>query len=192
MIVDDFKENNAWVKTRGTFPNSRETRSWATWNEMNRRTSLTSKKWGTYKGCTSSENFKDFQFFAAWSQTQIGSDMNGWNLDKDILVKGNKLYSEDTCIFVPTELNALLTKSGAKRGNLPIGVHLKRGRFYSQVNVGLPAQAYLGYFDTAESAFAAYKLAKEAFIQRQAVKWKGLIDSRAYEALLSYEVEITD
>lgn len=47
-------------------------------------------------------------------------------------------------------------------------------------------------FKTPELAFQAYKQAKEAFIKQQAEKWKDRIDIRAYEALLRYEVLITD
>jgi hypothetical protein len=43
-------------------------------------------------------------------------------LDKDILYKGNKIYSPDTCVFVPQEINALFVKNDANRGDLPIGV----------------------------------------------------------------------
>ena len=33
---------------------------------------------------------------------------------------------------------------------------------------------------------------KESFVKEQANKWKGQIDDRAYEALMSYEVNIND
>ena len=48
--------------------------------------------------------------------------MGGWELDKDILVKGNKIYSPDTCCFVPKEVNTVFTKRQSKRGDYPIGV----------------------------------------------------------------------
>ena len=41
-------------------------------------------------------------------------------------------------------------------------------------------------------AFNAYKKAKENYLKELANKWKGKIDPRAYEALMNYEVEITD
>ena len=51
---------------------------------------------------------------------------------------------------------------------------------------------HLGYFKTEVEAFNAYKTAKESFIKEQANKWKGKIDNRAYNALMNYQVEITD
>ena len=51
---------------------------------------------------------------------------------------------------------------------------------------------HLGSFNTEIEAFKAYKTAKESFVKEQAEKWKGEIDGRAYEALMSYQVEITD
>ena len=51
-------------------------------------------------------------------------DDNGrlYHLDKDILVKGNKVYSPETCCFVPQEINSLLVTSVRSRGDQPIGV----------------------------------------------------------------------
>ena len=51
---------------------------------------------------------------------------------------------------------------------------------------------HLGFFKTEIEAFNAYKIAKEAFVKEQANKWKSQIDPRAYNALMNYQVEITD
>lgn len=58
------------------------------------------KRSPTYVGCSMSENFKNFQFFAEWCNGQVGFGNKGWHLDKDILLKGNKEYSESfVCSF---------------------------------------------------------------------------------------------
>lgn len=75
----------------------------------------------TYKGCIVSENFVCYPYFKKWCNKQIGFDQVGWHLDKDILSKGNKVYSEDTCCFVPQEINSLLVRSNATRGKYPLG-----------------------------------------------------------------------
>lgn len=151
------------------------------------------KKYQTYIGCACSKNFTSYEYYTEWCHKQIGFS-KGWNLDKDLLVKGNKLYSEDTCVFIPTEINALLTKTNGLRGKYPIGVHFCNGKkkFVAQINRNKGQQDYLGAFDTVEEAFLAYKTAKEDFIKQVAEKWKGQIDPRAYEAMMKYEVEITD
>ena len=50
----------------------------------------------------------------------------------------------------------------------------------------------LGVYNTPGEAFLAYKQAKEAYIKEVANKWKDQIDPRAYNALINYQVEITD
>ena len=148
----------------------------------------------TYTGCSVSENFKNFQWFAEWCNNQIGFREVNFNLDKDLLVKGNKHYSEDTCVFLPRELNVLLTKRQNDRGDYPIGVYFfqKAGKFTSSVAIGGGLSRYLGIFSSEQEAFQAYKTAKEGFVKEQAELWKDKIDPRAYEALLNYTVEITD
>ncbi len=149
------------------------------------------KKRPTYLGCSVSENFKSHSYFYDWVQKQIGFGQEGFELDKDLIFKGNKIYSEDTCLFLPSELNSLFTSCKRARGKLPVGVTLQSGRFRAQCSID-SVPSYLGYFDTPELAFQAYKQTKEAFIKLQAEKWEALIDPRAYEALLRYEVILTD
>ena len=120
--------------------------------------------------------------------------IRGWHLDKDLLIKGNKVYNEDSCIFLPQEVNTLLTKSTASRGEHLIGVYWNKTNkaFRAMVSKNKGKQEHLGYFDTELEAFNAYKQAKESFIKEQANKWKSEIDPRAYKALMNYTVEITD
>ena len=152
------------------------------------------KKHPTYKDCEASENFKSYEYFYEWCHKQIGFDNEGWHLDKDLLVKGNKVYSENTCVFIPKEINSMLIKSDKKRGEYLIGVcwHKKDKAFKAQVSKNKGKQEYLGSFKTEIEAFNAYKQAKENFIKEQANKWKSQIDQRAYNALMNYQVEITD
>lgn len=147
----------------------------------------------TYKGCSVSENFKSYTYFYEWCQDQIGFRNEGWHLDKDLLMKGNKVYSEDICVFLPLELNSLLNNHGCKRGDCPIGVCTSKNTssYFSYLQKG-GSQQYLGAFKTPEEAFYVYKQAKEDFIKEKASKWKDKIDPRAFEALMNYEVDIDD
>jgi len=148
----------------------------------------------TYADCSVSENFKDFQYFAEWCQSQVGFGLKDWHLDKDILFKGNKIYSEDTCVFVPSELNVLFNKKKKQRGDYPIGVSKssKPDYSYSSVCNHNGKQVWLGYHTTVEAAFFRYKEFKESVVKGAANKWKDQIDPRAYTALMNYQVEITD
>ena len=148
----------------------------------------------TYIDCSVSENFRYLEYFKEWCNNQIGFnsvDEKGkpFALDKDILVKGNRVYNEDVCVFVPQEVNLLFTKRDKSRGEYPIGVsfHKSRGMLTATLN-----NKYLGYFNTAEQAFQVYKTAKEAYIKEVANKWKDKIDPKVYEALMNYEVHIDD
>ena len=146
-----------------------------------------------YKNCEVSENFKSFSFFKAWCKTQVGFNVKGYALDKDLLFKGNTLYSENTCVFVPREVNNALEKANKSRGNLPIGVCFDKSRSKFKVAMKCYGKTkFLGRYDSIENAFNSYKVAKEDYLKELADKWKGKIDTRAYEALMSYVVEVTD
>ena len=151
-------------------------------------------KYPTYKDCEVSENFKSYEYFYEWCHNQIGFGNRWWHLDKDLLIKGNKIYSESTCVFIPSEINTLLTKCTASRGEYLIGVSwCKRNKaFKATVSKNKGKREHLGLFKTEIEAFNAYKDAKEIYIKEQANKWKDKIDERAYEALMNYTVEITD
>lgn len=146
----------------------------------------------TYKDCIVDEHWHNFQNFAKWHEENYDpKTMQGWALDKDILIKNNKIYSPETCCFVPTEINCLFTKTNAKRGQYPIGVFKNWNRFGAQM-LKYGNKVYLGTFDTPEEAFQVYKEAKEKYIKEVADKWKDLIDPRVYEAMYNYKVEVND
>ena len=152
------------------------------------------KKQPTYKDCEVSDNFKSYEYFYEWCNKQIGFNSKDWQLDKDLLVKGNKVYSEEYCVFIPREINSLLTKSTASRGEYLIGVCWSKTHeaFKATVGKNKGNSEHLGYYNTELEAFNAYKQAKEAFIKEQAENWKGEIDERAYNALMNYTVNIDD
>ena len=176
--------------------NGVKTKEYALWQSMLRRcySDGFKKKQPTYEGCEVSDNFKSYEYFYEWCHEQIGFANLRWHLDKDLLTKGNKVYSEDSCVFIPSEINTLLTKCTSSRGKHLIGVSwCKRDKaFIARVNRNKGGSEYLGLFNTELEAFNAYKTAKESFIKEQANKWKDKIDPRAYNALMNYTVEITD
>ena len=165
------------------------------WNSMLQRCyDLSYKlKRPTYIGCTSSNNFKYYPYFKDWCNKQVGFGNKGWCLDKDILVKGNKLYSEDTCCFVPREINSLFALSGNTRGLNPIGVqfNLEEGNYSARVSRD-GKHCHIGTYETKEDAFLGYKEAKELHIKSVAKRWFGKIDQNVFNALMTYEVGILD
>ena len=176
--------------------NSVLTKECALWYSMLQRcySDAYKKKQPTYEGCEVSDNFKSYEYFYKWCQNQTGFSSEGWHLDKDLLIKGNKVYNENVCVFIPQDINLLLTKRTASRGEHLIGVSwCKRNRaFKATVSRNKGKQEHLGLFNTELEAFKAYKKAKESFIKEQAEKYKSQIDERAYNALMKYEVNIDD
>lgn len=149
-------------------------------------------KYPTYSGCSVSDDFLFYPNFKQWYRQQKGFGMVGWELDKDILYKGNKVYSREACCIVPLAINSLIIKSDAARGDFPIGVHLKKIGSYGATVRKDGTQKSIGYFRTPLAAFLAYKSAKESYIKIVAEKWKGQVDHRVYLALMSYEVSYDD
>ena len=135
----------------------------------------------TYKGCSVSEEWKTFSNFKSW---MVEQDWGGKQLDKDLLIEGNKVYSEETCVFVTRMVNLFTTDRGNDRGELMIGVtwHKRSNKFMSQCsNPFTKKQEFLGLFTSeleAHNAWLARKLelAKElAAIQTDTRVAKALI-----------------
>ena len=112
------------------------------------------KNYQTYEQCTVSDNFRHFLYFEEWCEAQVGfSSKDGkgkpFALDKDILLKGNKVYSEDTCVFVPNSLNQFLVSRVNFRGDNPLGVVFskKRNLYHARVNDGFGKLKHIGYFE---------------------------------------------
>ena len=109
----------------------------------------------SYRGCTVHETWHSFMNFHSWMEKQ---DWKGKHLDKDLLVRGNRVYGPTTCIFVPPDVNTFMTESTKSRGKYLIGVHLKHenGRF-----IAACSSKYIGIYDTEDEAHHAYLIQKE-------------------------------
>ena len=146
----------------------------------------------TYTGCEVADEWHNFQLFSEWfdkNYYEIKGEV--MNLDKDILCKGNKIYSADTCVFVPQNINKLFVKSDKCRGGSPIGMTYKNKKYNAQCKVNGKEQ-YLGCYDTKEEAFQVYKNFKEKYIKEVAEEYKDKIPEKLYNAMITYEVEIDD
>lgn len=174
-----------------------EAKRYKTWRSMLQRcySKNLHKKHPTYIGCTVCEEWHNFQVFKDWyDENYYEVENEQMHLDKDIINKGNKKYSPETCVFVPKDINALFTKSNAARGDFPIGVtfHKQTGKFESQCCGGNKKLKHLGLYTTKEDAFYKYKQFKEKTILKIANEYKDKIPEKLYIALCNYRVEITD
>lgn len=153
------------------------------------------KKYLTYAECTISDEWLNFQSFAKWYDENFYKvDGEVMCLDKDILIKGNKIYSPETCVFVPDNINKLFIKRNVRRGSYPIGVHFNKSakKYTAQCHNGIGKQINLGRYDTPFEAFQAYKIYKEQIIKQMADAYKDKMPNEVYEAMLKYEVDIND
>lgn len=184
-----------------TKENKKETKCSQTWRNMLQRCydPYYINKYPTYINCYVCEEWLCFQNFAKWFYKhyyEISSER--MHLDKDILVKGNKIYSSKTCIFVPSRINALFVKRQNDRGDEYIGVHWNKSNenFVSNCNIlnkdGQGYTKFLGVYNTELEAFLVYKNFKENYIKQVADEYKELIPIELYEALYVYQIEIND
>ena len=177
--------------------NGKHTRCYQTWHGMLERCydPKYHKKEPAYKDCEVCDEWLNFQNFAKWFYKNyyevLGERMH---LDKDILVKHNKLYSPETCIFVPQPINSLFTKRKSKRGSEPIGVSYRndRNKYRAYCDDGSGEYVHLGHYNSFEEAFQVYKQYKENLIKKTADKYKDFIPEKLYKSLYKYEVEIND
>lgn len=180
--------------------NGKTTRVYKTWHGILERCydNKCHEKHPTYIDCKVSEEWHNFQNFAKWYEDNYyeveGQKMH---LDKDILVKGNKIYSPETCIFVPQTINLLFTKRQNYRGKSVIGTSPVNGKYLVKCHLinlktGKSKQKNLGYYNTQEKAFEVYKYYKEKNIKQVADYYREQIPEILYNILYNYEVEIDD
>ncbi len=113
----------------------------------------------TYIGVSICDEWRNFRAFRTW---WIENQVDGWQVDKDIL-SDTGVYSPETCLFVPAWLNTFTLDRGASRGEWPIGVyfHKDTGRFLAQCsNPIAKKRESLGYFHTPEAAHLAWRARK--------------------------------
>lgn len=165
--------------------NGKPTKPYSTWTAMLQRCYcpkyLSTRP--TYVGCSVCSAWLFFPTFNAWFDSHY---VEGWALDKDLLVSENKIYSPETCSFVPQSINSLFNDHGRARGEYPIGVYLFKptGKFKAQLNISGKVK-HLGYFNTADEAHQAYLIAKRENVIRVANEWKDKIPTKLYDALLT-------
>lgn len=181
--------------------NGKHTRIYTTWHSILVRcySEEYHNRQSTYVNCKASEEFLNFQNFGNWDEDNYykieGEKMC---LDKDILAKGNKIYSPETCVYVPQTINNLFVKKDKNRGESYIGTHrLKNGKYQAHCclinpKTGKSKKEYLGLYNTQQEAFEIYKYYKEKNIKEVANYYEDKIPEKLYNGLYKYEVEITD
>lgn len=170
----------------------RTKKAYRDWNNMLQRcygiSNFPSKP--AYKECVVCEEWHSFLKFREWFDENY---IEGYVLDKDVLIKDNKIYSPNTCSYIPSFINAILLNCRSARGKYPIGVIKHRNGFMARL-CKRGKLCYIGFYNTIEEAFVAYKRERKLYIKEIAQEYydKGLINTDVYNSLINYEVKITD
>ncbi len=180
--------------------NGKHTKEYEAWHDILKRcySKKLKKERPTYIGVECCKEWLLFDNFCSWLHSQenyqkwLGTER--WAVDKDILIKGNKIYSPETCCLVSPEINSLFTKRQNHRGELPIGVVPHFDKYEANYHNGTGKRIHLGYYETPTKAFNAYKSAKKKYIKKVATaSYKNHdITKECYEAIMNYKVEMTD
>lgn len=147
----------------------------------------------TYLGCSVCNSWLYFSNFKTWFENPENGYMEGYHLDKDIILKNNKVYSPERCCFIPKEINSLFTNRKRLRGAYPVGIQPKDGGYEVLVDTNGERPRYIGFYYNIPDAFAAYKDAKEYRIREVATRYyaQKKITQRVYNAMLNYQIQIT-
>ena len=176
--------------------NGKQLKFYVIWVSMLRRcySEKSLSRHRTYRGCTVCDEWLLLSNFKKWYDINY---RDGMEMDKDILVKGNKIYSPEACRFVPQYINNLLTNSAAARGDLPLGVSaVKKKLKNGQITTAYRAQCSDGKgghphkdFRTIPEAAAWYSAKKKEVVKEIVLEsfWQNEIMSDIATALLERE-----
>ena len=144
-----------------TKENGKHTKVYIVWKNM--LTRCYDKKYQSihpsYMNCYVSKEWHNFQTFAKWFDKHYTV---GYALDKDLLVHGNKVYSPETCVFIPQKINNFLTNKHRSNTSGYTGVswNKRHKKWVAQIS-SKGKYKHLGYFDDPKEAAEAYKKARK-------------------------------
>ncbi|CAL9996672.1 HNH endonuclease [Vibrio phage K397] len=130
-------------------------------------------KYPTYNGCTVHEDWLTFSKFHDWFEANY---KEGFDLDKDLFIEGNKVYGPHTCFYVPKTLNYIMVGCCDVRGDQPLGVtyHSGDAPYVAQIRKG-GEQFVIGRYDTPEAAHNAYMVEKTSYVRDILNECRGLV-----------------
>ena len=154
------------------------------WENMKQRcySEKYQQKYPTYKNVTMCKEWESYDNFKKWFDDNYNAEtMRDFVLDKDILSENNKIYSPETCCFVPQSINSLFKEYEDKK--FSVGVFFKYNKFVVLLNRFKRRNSYGGFFNK-ENAKLVYNIALKDYKQELAEKYKNVIDIRVYNKLI--------
>lgn len=135
------------------------------------------------------DEWLNYQNFYAWSEKQIGHNSKEYEIDKDLLVPGNTLYSPETSCYLPGKINSLKFNRTTKENGYPMGVSdckltgKYRVRWRDANGVAWEERVL-----TLDYAIEMIAETKRKTILLVAEEYKSRIDPRAYQALVHWNI----
>lgn len=183
--INDFKMDDCCTDKRYTLWHSMLRRCYSADYQKGKPTYIgvkVDKRWLRLSNFV--KDIEEMPFFAK-------SITEGYELDKDLLGDGSKIYSVGTCCFIPRELNAFFTRGSSSNG-LPTGVlyNKRLGKYVASLGTDGGYSKHLGVFDTLNDASKCYVVAKKTKLLDLAEKYKGRIEDRVYDKLINFDFSI--
>lgn len=165
---------------------SQNTPLYYTWKDMLERCYKKDKRHNAYKDCYVCDEWLTLSKFREFFDLNY---IDGFCLDKDYLYPGNKVYSPDTCIFIPKEINSLLVRCGRDENGKLHGVNYnkKLKKYVANVsNSGNGKRIHIGVYTTMQEAENAYIHKKKEIIKNIADKYKDIMPTKTYNVIINH------
>src|SRR5690554_5252381 len=142
------------------------------WNSMINRCTGT-YSFETYKDTTICKEWQDYANFEKWYRNNIYEFNGTLELDKDLFSKNQKIYSPETCCFLPKEINTLISSASSRNRYLPgVSVNVRKKKVSYTATIKIGKKKTTKVFDTQKEAFYFYKDKKEKHIKDTANKYR--------------------
>jgi len=172
-----------------TFENGKIIRSYDIWKGIHRRVYKPKpQEVKNYFGCSVCEEWMIYSNFKKWYDEHY---IEGYHIDKDILVKGNKIYGPEYCCFVPLVINSIFVRKKPKESAV-VGVQktIEYGKvvYTSVINDWLEKKLLCKRGKTEKEAYGYYVERRLDYIKRIADHFKDTLEERVYQTLYNYQM----
>lgn len=166
----------------------RHTKEYTVWQSMIERCYAGLDRFAAYADCTVHEDWHNFQNFAKWYTSNEYYGKSGYHLDKDILVSGNRVYSPDTCLLVPSEINQMFEYINPTHKGEVLGISFNdySKKYLAHICMGNETK-FLGSFKTKDLAHAAYIEFKKLYFRNMAIVHRDSISTHVFDILFDWQ-----
>lgn len=172
--------------------NGRKSPAYTQWSGIIQRghSGIFKKENPSYDDVSVSPEWHNFQEFSDWFYKQAHSMSPGFQIDKDLMIIGNREYSPKACSFVPSQINSLLNDCAGRRGLLKQGVTFEKRRnsYVARISIkGRPMK--IGRFPSENLAYSAYIEAKIRYVREMAEEYKLVLHPTVYDNLKNWKLD---